>query len=108
MAAQNPTFTTAGASSGAPVPSSSTGNPRKRRGHRGGKSKKKKGRRTSFAIPNDEIDTDDVISTSMAPTSQSFYGQRHNLSGTSIDSENLLDHRYSFLVFFPTVLANTS
>lgn len=45
-------------------------------------------------MPNDEIDEDDVISTSMAPTSQSFYGQRHNLSGTSIDSENLLDHRY--------------
>lgn len=31
----------------------------------------------------------------MAAPSQNFYGQRHNLSGTSIDSEALLDHRYS-------------
>lgn len=38
---------------------------------------------------------DDGISSSMAATGQSFYAQRHNLSGTSIDSEALLDHRCS-------------
>ncbi|CAN8099336.1 unnamed protein product [Discula destructiva] len=91
MAATNP-------GSGFNVPSSaapaglSASAPKKRKGHRAGK-KKKKNRRPSFAINNDEMNHDEGMSSSMANHGQSFYGQRHNLSGTSIDSATLLDHR---------------
>lgn len=94
MAAPNANFTVAGSSSAAPAePSSSAPRKKKSRG-----SRKKKSRRKSFAITNDELDHDEAISTSIAAPSQSFYAQRHNMSNTSIESENLLDHRY----FTPT------
>lgn len=62
--------------------------PKKRKGHRGGK--KKRSRRKSFAIlegdGQDELDDDS--------SGQGFYqGPARNLSGTSLDSEALLDHR---------------
>lgn len=72
---------------------SSTNAPKKRKGHRAGKKKKKNNRRQSFAITNDEMNHDEGMSSSMANHSQSFYGQPHNLSGTSIESATLLDHR---------------
>lgn len=98
MAASNPNFTVAGSSSGAPAaPSSSAPRKKKSRG-----SRKKKNRRKSFAIANDEMDHDDAMSASMVAPSQSFYGQRRNSSNTSIDSENLLDHRYVSSVLFRT------
>lgn len=40
---------------------------------------------------------DDGMSSSIVNHSQSFYAQRSNLSGTSIDSETLLDHRSAAL-----------
>ncbi|KAJ4396871.1 CorA metal ion transporter [Gnomoniopsis smithogilvyi] len=92
MAAPNPGSSFNVPSSGAPVGPSSSSAPKKRKGHRAGK-KKKRDRRKSFAITNDEMHHDEGMSSSMANPSQSFYGQRHNLSGTSIDSETLLDHR---------------
>lgn len=92
MAAPNPGSSFNIASSAAPA-GPSTNAPKKRKGHRAGK-KKKRDRRKSFAITNDEMNHDEGMSSSMANPSQSFYGQRHNLSGTSIDSETLLDHRY--------------
>lgn len=92
MAAPNPGSSFNIASSAAPA-GPSTNAPKKRKGHRAGK-KKKRDRRKSFAITNDELNHDEGMSSSMANPSQSFYGQRHNLSGTSIDSETLLDHRY--------------
>lgn len=63
-------------------------NSRKRKGHRAGK--KKRSRRKSFALlhedSHDEVDRD---------PGEGFYKQpAANLSGTSIDSEALLDHRY--------------
>lgn len=71
-------------------------NARKRKGHRGGK--KKRSRRKSFALlhedSHDELDTDDPEGFYQQPTG--------NLSGTSIDSEALLDHRYD-LSFFITL-----
>lgn len=95
MAAPNPLFTVAGSSSGAPaVPASIAPKKKKNRG-----SRKKKNRRKSFALNNDDMDHDEAISSSIAAPSQGFYGQHHNLSGTSIDSENLLDHRYVSSVF---------
>ena len=80
----------------------------KRRNHRGGR-KKKKNRRQSFlpaAAAEDEADParpnqnlhESVTSTSPRPP---FYrlGQSggRNLSETSLDSNALLDHRYSYL-----------
>lgn len=62
--------------------------PRKRKGHRGGK--KKRSRRKSFAIlPEDSHDE-------AGPSGSGLLYQvpSANLSGTSIDSEALLDHRY--------------
>ncbi|KAK0392799.1 hypothetical protein NLU13_2294 [Sarocladium strictum] len=65
-----------------------TGAPRKRKGHRGGK--KKRQRRKSFAI----------LDEANSEMGESSYGGNNlysipsgNLSGTSLDSEALLDHR---------------
>jgi magnesium transporter len=61
--------------------------PRKRKGHRGGK--KKRSRRKSFAaLAEDSHDE-------AGPSGSGLLYQvpRANLSGTSIDSEALLDHR---------------
>lgn len=64
--------------------------PRKRKGHRGGK--KKRSRRKSFALLHGDSH-DDTDRTSSAG---GFYNHpRGNLSGASIDSEILLDHRYA-------------
>lgn len=61
--------------------------PRKRKGHRGGK--KKRSRRKSFAILHEE--SHDEIGEA---SGEGFYQlPTGNLSGTSIDSEALLDHR---------------
>lgn len=61
--------------------------PKKRKGHRGGK--KKRSRRKSFAILHD--DSHDELGES---SGNGFYKvAQANLSGTSIDSEALLDHR---------------
>lgn len=92
MAAPASGFNVPGSSSGAPAGSSSTATRKKK--SRAGTRKKKRDRRKSFALTNDETEHDDGMSTSIAGQSQSFYGQRHNLSNTSIDSETLLDHRY--------------
>lgn len=52
----------------------------------------------SFAVAADEMARDEAASTAGDdPHSQSFYNQGHNLSGTSLDSEALLDHRYALL-----------
>lgn len=58
--------------------------PKKRKGHRGGK--KKRSRRKSFAILHDH---------EMGESSGNGFYQvaQASLSGTSIDSEALLDHR---------------
>lgn len=93
MAAPASNFTVPGSSSAAPAAPSS--NAPKKRKHRSSKLRRKRDRRKSFAITNDDMNHDEGISSSMAAPSQSFYGQRHNLSGTSIESEALLDHRYS-------------
>lgn len=61
--------------------------PKKRKGHRGGK--KKRSRRKSFAILHE--DSHDELGES---SGNGFYKvAQANLSGTSIDSEALLDHR---------------
>ena len=84
----------------------------KRRNHRGGKKKKKKNRRQSFlpAAAEEEADTarssqnlhEPATSTTPRPP---FYrlGQSggRNLSDTSLDSNALLDHRYSKLYHQP-------
>jgi|SRR5687767_7489587 magnesium transporter len=85
------------ASSGAPTPETSanasqrtqSGAARKRKGHRGGK--KKRQRRKSFA----------VLDEGNSEMGEPSYGGSNlysipagNLSGTSLDSEALLDHRY--------------
>ena len=79
----------------------------KRRNHRGGK-KKKKNRRQSFlpAAAEEEVDParsnqnlhEPATSTTTRPPFYSL-GQSggRNLSETSLDSNALLDHRYSFL-----------
>lgn len=62
--------------------------PRKRKGHRGGK--KKRTRRKSFALLHGDSHDD----TDRASSAGSFYNHpQGNLSGASIDSEILLDHR---------------
>jgi len=72
---------------------------RKKRNHRGGK--KKRRRRQSFAASTE--DGSDMPHTpqlsrpgaSLSAARSSFYRmQTQNLSGTSIESEALLDHRY--------------
>jgi magnesium transporter len=61
--------------------------PKKRKGHRGGK--KKRSRRKSFAILHE--DSHDELGES---SGNGFYKvAQASLSGTSIDSEALLDHR---------------
>ena len=76
---------------------------KKRRGHRGGK--KKKARRQSFALgneqdgaPNPDRSAHDSHAASTSGTPRpSFYrlGQSgRNLSSASLDSQALLDHRY--------------
>ncbi|KAH6606468.1 magnesium transporter [Trichoderma cornu-damae] len=84
----------AGAASPSPGPTSQPASsqpqlpaPRKRKGHRGGK--KKRARRKSFAILHE--DSHDELGES---SGNGFYEvAQANLSGTSIDSEALLDHR---------------
>ncbi|KXH65871.1 CorA-like Mg2+ transporter [Colletotrichum salicis] len=63
--------------------------PRRRKNHRGG-AKKKRNRRKSFAVLAEESH-DEAQAT--APERDDFYRQRTNLSNTSIDSQELLDHR---------------
>lgn len=91
--ASQPPPPTASASSLAPPPSSTTdpkqprAQPRKRKGHRGGKNKRS--RRKSFAALAD--DSNDEMHQ---PSGDAFYQMpQGNLSGASIDSEALLDHR---------------
>lgn len=61
--------------------------PKRRKGHRGGK--KKRSRRKSFAVL-DEDGRSDLAEDS----GDGFYqAPNRNLSGTSLDSEALLDHR---------------
>ena len=85
-----PTSVPAGASSTGPKPPGQKSSNRKRKGHRGGK--KKRSRRKSFAILHE--DSHDEGQSSV----DGFYQQTQgNLSGTSIDSEALLDHRYVIL-----------
>lgn len=65
---------------------------RRRKNHRGGK--KKKTRRTSFAVPSDDIAQDGLGAEVLAERRDDFYVRPdHNLSSTSLDSEALLDHR---------------
>ncbi len=81
-----PAPSTAGAESSATA--KPTRAPRKRKGHRGGK--KKRSRRKSFALLHGDSH-DDTDRTSSAG---GFYNHpQGNLSGASIDSEILLDHR---------------
>lgn len=75
-------------------PSPSTGKatpdsqkPRKRKGHRGGK--KKRSRRKSFAI----LAEDSHDEAGPSGSGLLYQVPSANLSGTSIDSEALLDHR---------------
>ncbi|KAF7563506.1 hypothetical protein G7046_g613 [Stylonectria norvegica] len=63
---------------------------KKRKGHRGGK--KKRSRRKSFAVLDDDGRDDD--DGDQQASGDGFYKMpKRNLSGTSIDSETLLDHR---------------
>jgi magnesium transporter len=73
------------------VPGSSHAPAKKKKTHRGTKGKRKKDRRKSFAVHNDDINEEEPVAT--AAHSSSLYPQHHNLSGTSLDSEALLDHR---------------
>lgn len=95
MAAPGPNpFEIPGSASGSAAAAGPSSNaPRKKKTHRGKKGKKKKDRRMSFAVAADEMARDETASTADDPHSQSFYNQGHNLSGTSLDSEALLDHR---------------
>ncbi|KAI5466245.1 hypothetical protein BGZ63DRAFT_375714 [Mariannaea sp. PMI_226] len=62
--------------------------PKKRKGHRGGK--KKRARRKSFAVLDEDEGQDDSQQSGVDP----FYKTpAANLSSTSMDSEALLDHR---------------
>lgn len=76
------------AASGSASASNSTPKPRKRKGHRGGK--KKRARRKSFAA----FDEDDGRDEAEEAAGEGFFNlPKANLSGASIDSEALLDHR---------------
>lgn len=63
--------------------------PRRRKNHRGGANKKKRNRRKSFAVLPEESHDEAPAPT---PDREGFY-LRSNLSNTSIESEELLDHR---------------
>jgi magnesium transporter len=65
--------------------------PRRRKTHRGTKGKRKKDRRKSFAIHSGDMNEEEPAATGPHPSS--LYPQDRNLSGTSLDSEALLDHR---------------
>ncbi|KAL8836229.1 MAG: hypothetical protein Q9170_003006 [Blastenia crenularia] len=90
-------------STSASVVISESATSKKRRNHRGGK--KKKSRRQSFAVPNEESETANPARTSRdltePPSSSSArppmyrLGQSggRTLSSTSLDSQELLDHR---------------
>ncbi|KAK7739288.1 CorA metal ion transporter [Diaporthe eres] len=72
-------------------PGSSNAAPtKKKKTHRGTKGKRKKDRRKSFAVHNDDMNQDEPATTGPHPSS--FYAQDRNLSNTSLDSEALLDH----------------
>ena len=74
------------------LPGSTT---RKRKGHRGGK-KKRRDRRKSFATPLDEMTDDALHNEGLDEVRDNFFSVRqNNFSNTSIDSEGLLDHRYA-------------
>lgn len=96
MAAPAPdAFGIPGSASGSTAAAGPSSNaPRKKKTHRGKKGKKKKDRRMSFAVAADEMARDEAASTAVDAQSQPFYDQGHNLSGTSLDSEALLDHRF--------------
>lgn len=64
---------------------------KKKKTHRGTKGKRKKDRRKSFAVHNDDMNQEEPTATGPHPSS--LYPQDRNLSGTSLDSEALLDHR---------------
>lgn len=64
---------------------------KKKKTHRGTKGKRKKDRRKSFAVHNDDMNEEEPTAT--GPHPGSLYAQDRNLSGTSLDSEALLDHR---------------
>lgn len=95
MAAPDPGFNLHGSSSGAAPAASASATSAQKKKKRSSKAKKRRSRRKSFVITNDDMDREEGMSSTMAAPSQSFYNQR-NLSGTSIDSETLLDHRYVF------------
>ncbi|KAK7745330.1 CorA metal ion transporter [Cytospora paraplurivora] len=100
MAAPGPNpFDIPGSASGSAAAAAagpSSNAPRKKKTHRGKKGKKKN-RRMSFATTTDEMAQDEAVSSSVAPHVQTFYNQRRNDSGTSLDSEALLDHSVSRL-----------
>ncbi|KAL8956759.1 MAG: hypothetical protein Q9193_005803, partial [Seirophora villosa] len=77
---------------------------KKRRNHRGGR--KKKSRRQSFAVPNEEDEPADPARSNREPAEPPSSSARppiyrlgqsggRNLSSTSLDSQELLDHRYA-------------
>lgn len=76
---------------GPSVPASSNAPAKKKKTHRGTKGKRKKDRRKSFAVHNDDMNEEEPAATGPHPSS--LYAQDRNLSGTSLDSEALLDHR---------------
>lgn len=96
MAAPGPNpFHIPGSASGSAAAAGPSSNaPKKKKTHRGKKGKKKKDRRMSFAVPADEMTQDEAATTAVDPHAQTFYNQGSNPSGTSLDSEALLDHRY--------------
>lgn len=92
---QNP-YGMAGAGSAAP-PGSRQQPQRRRKNHRGGK--KKKSRRKSFAVGADDMTQDEGPGTALNAARESFYDMPGgNISGNSLDSEALLDHRYEILL----------
>lgn len=96
MAAPGPNpFDIPGSASGSAAATAAAAGPssRKKKTHRGKKGKKKH-RRMSFATTTDEMAQDEAVSSAVAPHPQTLYSQRRNDSGTSLDSEALLDHRY--------------
>ncbi|KKY32939.1 putative cora-domain-containing protein [Diaporthe ampelina] len=80
-----------GRSGSTAAPGSSNVPTKKKKTHRGTKGKRKKDRRKSFAVHNDDMTQGEPAATGPRPSS--FYAQDRNLSGTSLDSEALLDHR---------------
>ncbi|KAI1082987.1 cora-domain-containing protein [Whalleya microplaca] len=60
--------------------------------HRGGR-KHKRPRRKSFAAPPVDLNEEGLSASAQAAAGDRFYVHGTNLSGTSIDSEALLDHR---------------